>query len=433
MRDVDGFEMIFDRRSNMIAGKELSELLKESSSASNIQQQEVLSKDIGVGGSIKENSKNFQLDDILSVNDDVAFDGDSISKIRRVLDAKGHAQGMRVATGMAQRLKERKPVSRWLYEQYPDLFPEYKAEPDVYSEFAKAESDVAVEDDKKEEGLSTDNQSLLMSEKKSEQSFENDESSVLSIEKEEAGVRKSFSAIGDVIKNDSVMILKSPSFGDVLFSNGSLGDLSKKNNGSYGISHIIEGRYTKDNLSPVDIASLLYLIKDIVETTEVEIDDSKTRQNIVKNGIWVTLRKDFDGIKQNWVVTGFAENDSDGHIKKEAADAIKAVNAQYDYTPEHLFVSEQVGAVVASLNLNIPQNETVSSIQQVEHDNDEGVSVKVETGLDDEDVALARSVLPPLQFNTLHYDFTRPIPVSDRFAIDFIDDGYKEKNVRFID
>ena len=171
---------------------------------------------------------------------------------------------------------------------------------------------------------------------------------------------KSLSEIGNTIKNNTAMILKSPSFGDVTFSTGVFGDLSKKNNGGYGINHIIEGRYTKDNLSEKDIASLLYLIKNTVENTEVEIDESKSRQNIVKDGVWVTLRKDFDGIKQNWIVTGFAENNENGEMTREAADAIKAVNAQYGYAPEHLFVSEQVGAVIASLR-TIAQNILKSS------------------------------------------------------------------------
>ena len=176
-----------------------------------------------------------------------------------------------------------------------------------------------------------------------------------SVSTEEKYVIESLSEIGNAIKNDSAIILKSPTFGDVTFSKGVFGDLSKKNNGGYGINHIVEGRYVKDNLSKQDIASLLYLIKNTVETTEVDKDDSKSRQNIIKDGIWVTIRKDFDGIKQNWVVTGFAENDGNGQITKEAADAIKAVNAQYGYAPEHLFVSEQVGAVIASVN-TIAQN-----------------------------------------------------------------------------
>lgn len=177
------------------------------------------------------------------------------------------------------------------------------------------------------------------------------------------GVLESLTEIGNTIKNDSAMILKSPSFGDVTFSTGVFGDLSKKNNGGYGINHIVEGRYVKDGLTQQDIASLLYLIKDAVETTTVEIDDSKSRQNIIKDGIWVTVRKDFDGIKQNWIVTGFAENDEKGQITKEATDAIKAVNAQYGYAPEHLFVSEQVGAVIASLN-NVAQNILMSSDEE---------------------------------------------------------------------
>lgn len=94
---------------------------------------------------------------------------------------------------------------------------------------------------------------------------------------------------------------------------------------------------------------MLYLIKDTVETV-IPDDISKNRLNIRKNSIFVGVSKQWLGSDENWVITGFAENDENNVIKKEAADAIKAVNAQYGYAPEFLSISRQVGAVIASID-----------------------------------------------------------------------------------
>lgn len=59
-------------------------------------------------------------------------------------------------------------------------------------------------------------------------------------------------------------------------------------------------------------------------------------------------------------MTDFAENDGNDEMKKEAADAIKAVNAQYGYTPEFLSIGRQAGAVIASVD-RIMQNGNLST------------------------------------------------------------------------
>ena len=159
----------------------------------------------------------------------------------------------------------------------------------------------------------------------------------------------SFSQIARVIAKDSSMIIKNPVLGDVVFANGTFGNLEKKNTGGFGIKHIIEGRYRKDNMSKEDIAALLYLIKDVVETVSAE-DTDKPRLNLRKNGIFVGITRQWMGSAETWVITGFAENDENNAIRTEAADAIKAVNAQYGYAPEFLSISRQVGAVIASVN-----------------------------------------------------------------------------------
>lgn len=171
-----------------------------------------------------------------------------------------------------------------------------------------------------------------------------------------------FSQIAEVIEKDSSMIIKNPVLGDVVFANGTLGNLEKKNTGGFGIKHIIDGRYRKDGLDEKEISALLYLIKDTVETV-IPNDITKNRLNIRKNSIFVGVSKQWLGSDENWVITGFAENDENNAIKKEAADAIKAVNAQYGYAPEFLSISRQVGAVIASIDKITQINEKSTDLQ----------------------------------------------------------------------
>lgn len=172
-------------------------------------------------------------------------------------------------------------------------------------------------------------------------------------------VLRSFSQIADVIEKDSSMTIKNPVLGDVVFANGTFGNLEKKNTGGFGIKHIIEGRYRKDNLSKEDISALLYLMKDTVETISPE-DTSKAKINLVKDGIWVGITRNWADTDEKWIVTGYGETDKDGKMIKEAADAIKAVSAQYGYAPEFLSVGRQVGAVIASVD-KITQSKNLST------------------------------------------------------------------------
>ena len=95
-----------------------------------------------------------------------------------------------------------------------------------------------------------------------------------------------FSQIAEVIEKDSSMIIKNPVLGDVIFANGTLGNLEKKNTGGFGIKHIIDGRYRKDGLNEKEVSALLYLIKDTVETV-IPDDITKNRLNIRKNSIFL--------------------------------------------------------------------------------------------------------------------------------------------------
>ena len=175
-------------------------------------------------------------------------------------------------------------------------------------------------------------------------------------------ILKSFKDIAEVIENDSSMTLINPVLGDVVFSNGTFGNLKKKNTGGFGIKHIIEGRYRKDGFTKEQITSLLYLIKDAVETVAPVIID-KPKINLVKNGIWVGITRNWLDTDENWIVTGFGEFNKEQELKKEAADAINAVSAKYGYTPEFLSVGKQVGAVIASCNI-LPQSQENSNTKE---------------------------------------------------------------------
>lgn len=175
----------------------------------------------------------------------------------------------------------------------------------------------------------------------------------------EKDILKSFKDIAEVIENDSSMTLINPVLGDVVFSNGTFGNLKKKNTGGFGIKHIIEGRYRKDGFTKEQITSLLYLIKDAVETVAPVIID-KPKINLVKNGIWVGITRNWLDTDENWIVTGFGEFNKEQELKKEAADAINAVSAKYGYTPEFLSVGKQVGAVIASIEIITLKNQMSS-------------------------------------------------------------------------
>ena len=172
-------------------------------------------------------------------------------------------------------------------------------------------------------------------------------------------VLKSLQDISDVIENDSSMIIKNPVLGDVVFSNGTFGNLQKKNNGGFGIKHIIEGRYRKDGFSQEQIASLLYLIKETVETVSPS-DIAKPKINLEKNGIWVGITRSWLDTDENWIITGYGEFNKGQQLTKEATDAINAVSAKYGYTPEFLSVGKQVGAVIASVNMITLKNQMSS-------------------------------------------------------------------------
>ena len=119
--------------------------------------------------------------------------------------------------------------------------------------------------------------------------------------------------------------------------------------GGNGIIHIIQRRNEKEGLSPEEIASLLYIIKNYSETEIPSgYDDTNTRAFINKNGIRIILQKNWREDNRNWLVTGYGIIDSNTKkLSLEATETIKTVNAQYGYKPEHSRLCVQVGAAAS--------------------------------------------------------------------------------------
>lgn len=91
---------------------------------------------------------------------------------------------------------------------------------------------------------------------------------------------------------------------------------------------------------------------------------SKTRAFINKNVIRVVLQKDWNNNGRSWIVSGYGLQEADGKIKLEATETIKAVTANYGYKPEHSFLREQVGAVIASISNMGQEQQKVKSLKQ---------------------------------------------------------------------
>lgn len=152
-------------------------------------------------------------------------------------------------------------------------------------------------------------------------------------------IKKNFNLLNRVFESGKTVLVESLHIGKVAIE---LGETGKS---GYGLKHIVEQRYTKDNMSIDHITALCALIIETVREGEV----TRTNQRIIElqseNGI-VTLVRKPDDKRYHWVLTGFDNWDK----KKEATDAIKTVIAQNRYTPEYSSFRKQVGAVVVSLS-----------------------------------------------------------------------------------
>ena len=163
--------------------------------------------------------------------------------------------------------------------------------------------------------------------------------------------RKNLEFIGNILKEDESLVVVNPEAGEISIDKGNIG---KSGN---GLQHIIEQRFEKDNRSIEELAAILSLV--MMSAAEGKISrDVKVFQNNIdigtldleKNGIIAFVSKTRDGYDEKFVITGFDDREN----KKQADDAIKAVIANYNYTPEFVIVKKQVGAtLVSSYNLHL--------------------------------------------------------------------------------
>lgn len=162
---------------------------------------------------------------------------------------------------------------------------------------------------------------------------------------------QSLEQLAKTIESKSFFTVLNPKLNEVVFNYGNFGDLTKTDSpGGNGIVHIIQRRNDKDGLSSVDIASLLLKIKEIAETEPPDsFDKTESRAFINKDGIRVVLQKNWREYEKNWLVSGYGLVDGSGRMTSEATETIQAVTARYGYKPEHSFLREQVGAVIASI------------------------------------------------------------------------------------
>ena len=171
---------------------------------------------------------------------------------------------------------------------------------------------------------------------------------------------KKLSDIANVLKNGGRVEYQNPVLGKIVFDSGKLGDLSEKNKSGFGIKHLIASRYLKDNMTVDEISALLLKVGEIAETV-IPNDPEKTRLNLVKDGIWVGLSKQWNGTEETWIITGFPEEESKGVFTKEASDTITTVIANNSYALENSSIRNQVGAVIASITNNTPDSKNVNT------------------------------------------------------------------------
>lgn len=159
-----------------------------------------------------------------------------------------------------------------------------------------------------------------------------------------------FAELKDTLSEGTVFIGKNKTLGDIQIRRG---------NKHTGLVHIIERRYaervlnqkvlTDPEQAKKEITAISFLVADSLEKQEA-IKQANGNWKIDDNGIEAIISKDAKG---RFVLTGYDDN----RQKKEATESINAVIAKYGNTPDFLGVYGQVGAVIASLQQNIPQEQ----------------------------------------------------------------------------
>lgn len=174
--------------------------------------------------------------------------------------------------------------------------------------------------------------------------------------------------IADVIGDGDVFVRKNENIGEIKVKLGSL--YSKKEPDKIqptGLRHLIKHRMEerlKDGLSVEDArketTAVLFLAVNNIDKSPA-VMEANGRYAVYHKGIKTLIGKDKDG---KYVVSGF---NYDG-TNQEAEDSIGTVIARYGYAPGFLAIYDQVGASLASLGINIPQNSEKSTVQNNEKD-----------------------------------------------------------------
>ena len=172
--------------------------------------------------------------------------------------------------------------------------------------------------------------------------------------------------LGNMLAKKGSVELENPELGKAVFGFGDFGDLTKPDSpGGNGACHIIQRRHEAEKLSPEEISSLLMLVSAIAENFAPDgYDKTGTRAFINKNGVRVVLQKNWKDEGKSWVVSGYGLLDESKKLTLEATETIQAVTAMYGYKPEHSFLREQVGAVIASIPSIRQRQEKVKELKR---------------------------------------------------------------------
>lgn len=163
-------------------------------------------------------------------------------------------------------------------------------------------------------------------------------------------IRKNCKVLNRILSTGKAETVKNKEIGDIVVE---AGETKTKEKNGYGLKHIIEERYKKDKRTEEETSAMLPLIFDVVKNgKEMKGKKFKRTINLEKGAFIAIIRKQPNDKNSQWVLSGFDNNQKE----KEATGAIKTVSATNSYAPEYSDIRKQVGAVIASLDVTIPDN-----------------------------------------------------------------------------
>ncbi|MCL2481236.1 MAG: hypothetical protein FWF38_05950 [Spirochaetaceae bacterium] len=150
-----------------------------------------------------------------------------------------------------------------------------------------------------------------------------------------------FKQLSDILKTGKSLVINNPILGNIFIDKGTIGK------SGYGLLHIIEQRLVKNKLIENEIAALICLVKEALDSGILSNDKIKLpdKFGLEKNGVIAIIKKAADRKGKKFVLTGYAINEK----KEESTEAIKTVIALYGCSPEFSDFRNQVGAIVSSL------------------------------------------------------------------------------------